>query len=137
MALEPDQLQAMWRDLVERVDALAAERDQYVHFFERSPDAYVLTDAAGVIVEVNGAAVDILQRRRRELRERPLAAMIALDRRADFRGRITALAAGDVPARWHSVVESPGLRTDVVFTARLFRRTAGVAGICWLLQAGA
>ena len=137
MALELDKLQTMWRDLTEQVDALAAERDQYLHFFERSPDAYVLTDAAGVIVEVNGAAVDILQRRRRELRERPLAAVIALDRRADFRSRITALAAGNVPARWRSVVESPGLRTDVLFTARLFQRAAGVAGICWLLQADA
>ena len=137
MALELENLQEMWRSLAQKVDALAAERDHYLSFFERSPEAYVLTDAAGVIVEVNGAAVDILQRRRRELRERPLASMIALDKRADFRGRLAALAAGAAPAAWRSVIESPGLRSDVRFSARAIERPSGVAGICWLLQADA
>ncbi len=65
MAAELEDLKAMWSDLKAQVDELAGERQQYIDFFEQSSEAYVVTDNDGTIEEVNGAAVDLLQRRRR------------------------------------------------------------------------
>ena len=136
MAADLDELKAMWLDLRAHVDQLAGERQQYLDFFERSSEAYVVTDGHGTIEQVNGAAVDILQRRRHYLRGKPLAALIALERRSEFRRRLLALGSREPqPERcWQTTVVSPGLRTDVKFTARLIERSDGLAGICWRLE---
>jgi PAS domain S-box-containing protein len=135
MALDVEDLKVMWLDLRARVDQVACDYERYLDFFEQSPEAYLVTDVAGVIGELNGAAVDILQRRKRHLRGRPLAAMVALDCRPEFRRRLGLLLTGDAQRSWRTVIESPGLRTDVSVTARLIERAAEVGGICWLLQA--
>src|SRR5436190_21596718 len=101
MALELE-LQEAWLQLRAHVDQLAGERQQYLDFFEQSPEAYIVTDAEGTIVDANGAATDIVQRRRRFLRGKPLAVLVALDRRAEFRSRLKRLLARDpgAPGRW-------------------------------------
>src|SRR5438105_7382619 len=76
-----DDLKAAWLELNARVDDLAAMRQQYLDFFERATQAYLVTDRGGVIEEANGAAVDLLQRRRRELRRKPLATLVPLGQR--------------------------------------------------------
>lgn len=137
MTAEFEDLKAMWLDLRARVDQLERERQQYVDVFEQSPEAYVVTDAEGTIVDANGAAVDVLQRRRGELKGKPLASMVALDRRMEFRARIRRLMArgpgfgGD----WSTTIEASGLRADVTVRARPIERAGTVAGLCWLLQA--
>jgi PAS domain S-box-containing protein len=137
MALELEDLQQAWLQLRAHVDQLAGERQQYLAFFEQSPEAYVVTDAEGTIVDANGAATDILQRRRRFLRGKPLAYLVALDRRAEFRARLQRLLAGDPQAArtWRTVLEAPELRTEVTLTARVIERAGTVGGTCWLLQA--
>lgn len=142
MTVELEDLKAMWLDLRAHVDELSDERQHYIDFFEKSPHAYVITDAHGTIVEANGAAVDVLQRRRRLLHGKPLAALVALERRADFRARLRRLTAGDTgaPRSWSTVFEAPELRTEATVTVRLIERpqAAGAAapgGICWRLDA--
>ena len=136
MTPELEDLKAIWLDLRAHVDRLAAERQQYLDFFEQSPEAYVVTDAAGTIVDANGAAVDILQRRRRYLQGKVMAAMVALDRRKEFRARLRSILAREPGAvrTWSTVFEAPGLRTDVTVTTRVIERAGAVAGLCWLLQ---
>jgi PAS domain S-box-containing protein len=136
MALDPEDLKAMWLDLRARVDQLAGERQQYLDFFEQSPEAYVVTDADGTIVAANGAATDILQRRKIYLRGKPLTVMVALDHRAEFRRRLASMLAAESAAlhSWTTVLEAPELRTQVTVTARAIDRPGGVSGICWLLQ---
>ena len=125
----------MWRELRARIDALAAERERYVELFERSTEAYVLTDRNGTIVDANGAAVDVLQRRRRELQGRTLAALVALERRAEFRAHVLRVAAGGPGARsWNTVFEAPGLRMDVALRVRPIDRGGPITGLCWLLS---
>jgi PAS domain S-box-containing protein len=136
MAAEVEDLQAMWLDLTAHVDELAAERQQYLEIFEHSSEAYVVTDALGMIRDANGAAVDILQRRKRFLRGKPLAVLVALEHRPEFRRRLGALAQGNGAERsWRTMIESPRMRTAVTLTARPIERTDGIAGLCWLLQA--
>jgi PAS domain S-box-containing protein len=132
---ELEDLKAMWLDLKARVDQLAGERQQYLDFFEHSPEAFVITDNHGTIEDANGAAVDILQRRRRYLRGKPFAALVALDQRSEFRRRLRALAVDPAAERsWRTVFEAPELRTEVALTAR---RIGTDRGICWRLQADA
>jgi hypothetical protein len=68
--------------------AAAGERQQHVEFFDQSTETHVVTDAFGKISEVNGAAVDALQRRKHHLRGKPLAVRVALERRRHFRQRV-------------------------------------------------
>ena len=136
MTAELEDLKTIWLELRAQVDELAGERQQYLDFFEQSPEAYLVTDAEGGVIDANGAATDILQRRRRYLRGKPFAALVALDRRAEFRARLRRLIAGEPGAAcsWRTVLEAPGTRVEATLTARPIDRPEGLGGICWLLQ---
>jgi PAS domain S-box-containing protein len=129
MAAELEDLKRIWQELKTQVDELAGERQQYLDFFEQAAEAYVVTDNDGTIEEVNGAAVDILQRRRRFLRGKPFAVLVVLDQRSAFRQRLAALGAD---GSWRTILEAWESRTEVALTAR---RIAANRGICWRLQA--
>ena len=134
MAADLDDLKTMWLELRAQVDQLAGERQQYLDFFDQSTEAYVVTDALGRISEVNGAAVDILQRRKHHLRGKPLAVLVALERRPEFRQRLQALAQkADREPSWRTVVLAPESRVEVEMAARRIGGADG--GICWRLQA--
>ena len=136
MHAELEQLKALWLDLRSHVDRLAGERQQYIDFFEQASEAYLVTDADGTIVDVNGAAVDILQRRRHYLRGKPLASLVALERRREFRERLTSLARGQsgASATWRTIFEAPELRTEVAIATRRIERDGRFAGVCWRLE---
>ena len=136
MAAELEDLKSMWLSLKAHVDQLAGERQQYLDFFEQSQEAYVVTDPYGTVVEVNGAAVDVLQRRRRYLAGKPMAAMVALERRTEFRSRLRRVIEREPGATdgWSTIFEAPGLRTEVNVRVRRIEREGAVTGICWLLR---
>ena len=134
MATELDDLKAMWLDLRAHVDRLAGERQHYLEFFEQASEAYVVTDQHGTISDANGAAVDVLQRRKRHLRGKPLVALVALEQRPAFRQNLRALRAGRALHSWRAIFVSPELRTEVTLTARPIARTQGIGGICWRLE---
>ncbi len=125
-----------WLELKARFETLAAKHRHYVEFFERATEAYLITDTEGSIQEANGAAVDVLQRRKRDLRARPLAALVALDQRASFRSKLQALAARDPAAErsWRTIVLAPELRIAVRLSTRLIEGPQGPRGIAWLLE---
>jgi PAS domain S-box-containing protein len=137
MTAELAELQALWLELRTHVDGLAGERQQYQDFFEQASEAYVITDSHGTITETNGAAVDILQRRKHYLRGKPITALIALEKRAEFRQRLRALRERETQAErsWRTIFVAPELRTEVELTARVIERPGGVGGICWRLEA--
>lgn len=137
MAANLEDLQALWRDLSAHLEVLAGERQQYLEIFEQANDAYLVTEPDGTIRDVNGPAVDVLQRRRLELLGKPIAALIALDQRREFRRRLRALSSREPRAErtWRTIVEAPELRTEVILTARLIERSEGIGGICWRLDA--
>jgi len=137
MKAELEDLTAVWLDLRARVDQLAGERQQYLDFFEQSPEAYVVTDEQGTIVDANGAAVDLLQRRRGQLKGKSFAGIVALERRVEFRARARRLMAREpgLPERWSTIFEAPGMRTEVAVSARPIEREGTITGLCWLLQA--
>jgi PAS domain S-box-containing protein len=126
MTQAADELRLAWFQLKAHVDRLARERQHYLDFFEQAGEPYLVTDRDARIVEVNGAAVDLFARRRRHLRGKPLAALIAPECRRDFRTRLRALPVGD----WTTRLTVAGRRRDVTVKAR-----RAPSGICWLLRA--
>jgi two-component system cell cycle sensor histidine kinase/response regulator CckA len=132
MAAEMEDLKAIWHDLKARVEELAGERQQYLDFFEQADDAYVVTDGDGVISEANGAAVDILQRRKVHLRGKPFAALVALDQRPRFRESLREVMGGGRSA-FATIVVAAQTRTEVRLTGRAIGAPA--AGVCWRLEA--
>ena len=132
-----DDVKAAWLALRERVEELAGERQHYLDFFERASEAYLVTDLIGTIQDANGAAVDVLQRRKRFLRGKPLAVFIAEDQRREFRDRLHALAAPSAGAEtsWRTAVVTSEARIPILVAARPSgRMRGGAGGICWLLR---
>ena len=123
-----DELRTAWLKLRSCVDELTSERQHYLDFFERAEDAYLVTDPLGVIVEMNGAAVDLLERRRFYLRGKPLAALVSPDERREFRRQLQGLSR---PAQWRSSFAAHGRRVAVELRARPL---PGARGIVWLLE---
>ncbi len=127
-----EDLKALWRELNEYVERLAREREHYFAIFERADDAYLVTDPQGVIEDANGAAVDLFERRRRDLRGRPLAALIAPARRQDFLRRVDVLRAGAAPAAsWRTRLGRPA-PAELTVGARLMGQPP--SGIGWVLR---
>ncbi len=121
-----NELQAAWRELEARVDELGAERQQYLDLFELAADAYLITDGRGVIREANGAAVDLLQRRRQALRGKPLAALIPLTHRAAFRRDLRKTA----PWSARTLLRADESIVEVDLTAH----SAPSGVLCWRLR---
>jgi PAS domain S-box-containing protein len=134
MTVELEDLKAMWLELKARVELLAGERHQFMDFFEQSPEAYVVTDALGMIADLNGAAVDVFQRRKRYLRGKPMAVLVALEQRAEFRRRLRSIVEGRRQAPWLATLLSPEARTEARLSARRIGAPGESGGICWLLQ---
>lgn len=124
-----DELQAAWRELRARVEELGAERQQYLELFERAGEAYLITDRLSVICEANGAAVDLLQRRRRALRGKPLASLVPLAERAAFRAQLGRV--GNERRAWRTLLLAGESVIEVDVTAR--RSASGT--LCWRLRA--
>jgi len=137
MTVELEDLKAMWLELKAHVDLLAGERQQYLDFFEQSSEAYVVTDALGTIHDLNGAAVDMFQRRKRYLRGKPMAVLVALEQRAEFRNRLRAIAEGSPQTPWQTTLLRPEARTEARLSARRIGAPGGDGGICWLLRPAA
>jgi PAS domain S-box-containing protein len=122
-----EQLRTAWLTLRSYVDDMAYEREHYLQFFERATDAYFVTDRSGRIVEVNGAAVDLLERRRVFLKGKPLAVFIAPEERRAFRSRASDVAC---PDRWQTCIQTRRRRTRVEISGRAIPGQ----GTCWRLR---
>jgi PAS domain S-box-containing protein len=75
-------------------DALDQERARYQELFESAPDAYLITDAAGIVREANLAALALLRTSPTFAQGKPLAIFVAEDDRRRFRNYLNALAGG-------------------------------------------
>ncbi|MGH7527537.1 MAG: PAS domain-containing protein, partial [Gemmatimonadales bacterium] len=72
------------------------ERQRYRELFDLAPDAYLVTDVAGVVREANQSATKLLRIEPHFLIGKSLAAFVALEDRSRFRRELAALS----PNRW-------------------------------------
>lgn len=92
IALMLEELNVAEEEMRQQADELIMTRDQleqehlrYLDLFEDAPDAYIITDEAGVVREANHAAERLLQIDRIRLRGKPLAALVDGEFRRAFR----------------------------------------------------
>src|SRR5258708_860242 len=72
-------------ELIAAREALEVERHRYRELFELAPDGYVISNAEGIVEEVNQAAAALLNTSPIALRGKPLAVFVAPQGRPEFR----------------------------------------------------
>lgn len=90
LAADHEELRQQNELLIETNNALAAQRQRYQELFEFAPDAYLVTDALGVIQEANRAAARILNVSQQLLVGKPLVVFVQKERRL-FRDQLDRL----------------------------------------------
>ena len=81
-------------ELLETRNALEQERRRYIDLFEAAPDAYVVTNPAGVIAEANVAAGGLCGVAPRFLAGKPLSVFVTAEKLEAFLTEIHQLAKG-------------------------------------------
>jgi PAS domain S-box-containing protein len=135
VASESDQRAAPAPEL--EFEQLALERDRYFDLFELAPDAYLVTDPYGIIMEANAAASVLLGASAAGLRGRAFDLFIPLEQRGVFRGKLAALAAGPGPDRatWRGGLRCARSDFKVDFTVgRIRHRALPMVSLCWLVR---
>ncbi len=117
-------------------ELLEAERVRYHDLFEWAPDAYLVTDPRGKILEANRAAERLLGRPRAFLAGKPLITLLAEDEHEAFRLTLDRLPGLEVISDWELGV---CLRDKSVFPAAVTvscmrDRSGQVASLRWLLR---
>jgi PAS domain S-box-containing protein len=69
--------------------ALETERLRYWELFQQAPDAYLVTDPGGTILEANHAACALLNVPARRLHRKPLGVFVPTHARREFRTRLS------------------------------------------------
>jgi PAS domain-containing protein len=102
MTVRDEELKATTDELVEQIDSLRRasallerERGKYVDLFEQAPDAYVVTNLAGVVDEANRAAGMLFRGEPDLLVGRPLISFVARQDTRSFRWLLRELQASD------------------------------------------
>lgn len=110
--------------------AAAAETDRYRRLFELAPIAYIATDRAGAIVELNSAATELLGADPRRAVGKPLPLFAALSSRRPLRTLLLdAIRAGSPQEASLRLVRRDG----VVFDA-LVRAASASGEIHWVIR---
>ncbi len=86
-----EELQEQNQQLLSTRQQVERERERYQQLFEEAPEAYLVTNAVGVIEEANAAAEQLFNVRRPFLRDKPLAVFVVLEDRSAFRSQLDQL----------------------------------------------
>jgi PAS domain S-box-containing protein len=112
--------------------AIDAERRLYADLFELAPDAYLVTDANGIVLDSNAAATQLLRRARRFLVGKPLAVVLAPKSRRSFRQALAAGGREDVTLELTlDVHDAP---TMIVSATVAVRSDHDVRTMLWILR---
>jgi len=132
-----EELRQQSEELAAALQDAAAERHRYQELFESVPEAFLVTDLKGIILEANPAAEALIMRPRSSLVGKALALFVPVADRPAFRTALNGLA------RMGSEAETREIRlkglgaTPLSVVARVapLRRADGqMAGLRWLLR---
>ena len=116
---------------------IEAERVRYEEIFQLAPDAYLVTDAQGIVLEANHAAAALLSVPARRLARKPLAVFIAPAARLEFRTRVDQAVALGRLDEWETWLQPRGGHTAVPVSctvAAVHDAAAGATGLRWLMR---
>jgi PAS domain S-box-containing protein len=103
--------------------------------FDGAADAMLVTDAEGVVRDVNAAAGTLLNLPAKAMRGKPLAVFVPTEERFEFRTRLRGLIDEPLPVRW-DVCLQPRLAVPVEVEASVarFAPPGARAGLHWILR---
>ncbi len=101
-----EELRAQNEELLAAEDKLHAERERYLDLFQFAPDAYLVTDLQGFILEANRAAGLLLGREEALLVNKPLVLLVAAGDREAFFAQVSQALAAREPVHWAAQLET-------------------------------
>ena len=109
---------------------------RYLELFAFAPEAYLLTDARGRIIEANEAAADLLQARAASLKGKLLAGFIEPRGRTAFQARLGRLGKENRIEDWEVDLKPPRKKAfPASITMTVFRGRRGrLEGMRWLIR---
>jgi PAS domain S-box-containing protein len=115
---------------------LQDEQDRYADLFNSTPVPYAVTDNDGVIREANLALSELFGVPPAFLVGKPLAALVPLAERGDFRQRLGRAATDGRHHRWEATLEARGGREIHVelLTSAIHADELNPAGIRWVIH---
>jgi PAS domain S-box-containing protein len=131
-----EELRAMNEELTQSQQAAIESRQCYQELFEWVPDAYLVTDPQGIILEANRAATYLFHLDRDQLRGLPLAVCVAWEERRNLRTQLARLQNGEEVREWIVRVQPPHLPVVQVACHVAPARDLGgqLLGLRWLLR---
>jgi PAS domain-containing protein len=124
-----DRLRALERE----IEQLAADRQRYADLFAFAPEACVVTDAHGTILEANALADELLEGRGM-LQGTAIEAAVPMEQRRLFQGLLSAALAGSGRARIPGSLRRRKGDVAVEFSVGVVRRPRAPARLFWVLR---
>jgi diguanylate cyclase (GGDEF)-like protein/PAS domain S-box-containing protein len=131
-----EELQVTFEELAITRQALEAERHRYQHLFEFAPEACLVTDPAGTILEVNRTAATLLNCSQEWLAGKPLSLFVSQGDRRCFRSQLNRLRQNEQVREWTvRLCRHNGEPFDAQLSAGTLRDGEGnPAALRWLVR---
>lgn len=133
-----EELRSSQEDLFAANRRARAWAARYRTLFDSAPLAYVVTDGAGIIVEANDKAGELLGHRPHHLAGKPLEMFVAASHRHELRAALSRLDDGNLEEVHHWDAEMTPAAADawraVVRVRRLPDTEKEKPRVCWMLQ---
>jgi PAS domain S-box-containing protein len=120
---------------VEFARIVELERGLYRGLFDRAPDAYLVTDSSGTIVDANPAAAALFERKLDHIRRKPLPVLVAEHDRRPLRQALLDLVRDPVKELELTTITPSGERrvVEARATAETLRRDRAMV-VRWILR---
>ena len=139
------ELQTTAVELLEQNEEMAAsrqtleeERRRYQELFDFAPDAYLVTDLEGIILDANSAATKLFNASKSLLIGEPLAIYIRHEEQLDFRTRLAEMKKGTVVQKenWElDMLSEKRITFPVSITVgKVIASSSGTTELRWLLR---
>ena len=117
-------------------ELVEVERQRYQDLFELFPDAYLVTDRRGIILEANSAAATLLNVPQRFLARKPLAGFISKEERRGFFSKLTKLHSSHQQQVWEMRLQPRNSNAiDATLTVKTVHDREGrQLALSWLLR---
>jgi PAS domain S-box-containing protein len=126
------------QQLIEAERSVKAERQRYQELFDFAPDAYLVTNLAGMIQEANGTAAELLQTPQDLLVDQSFLSFVAQSQREPFSSWLAKLQGGGAERvmEWEVTIQRrDGSAIPVSLRVGVFDEPAtALSGLRWLLR---
>ncbi len=125
-----------YQQLATAYEVMETERQHYQDLFEQAPDAYLVTDAGGVIQEANRAAAALLNAHSEELMGALIRDFLAKKEREPFLDYAVQLSRAETVDEWEGHVQPTGGKPFLgsMTAAVIHDRRGKPSGLRWLLR---